>query len=117
MDAGGEATSDAGAVDGGTPPRRGLHPEQIRRVMIGNLGAFRCCHEVALARDRHVEGEVRLAFGIGTDGVVREASVSSSSLADSEMEACMLDVLRGLRFASAEKGTNAVFPFLFRGKR
>jgi hypothetical protein len=40
--------SDAGAFDGGVPTGQGLHPEQIRNVVLANQSAFQCCYENAM---------------------------------------------------------------------
>jgi TonB family protein len=57
---------------------------------------------------------VTIAFVVGTDGVVDDANVASSSLGKPDVEECMLKTFRGLRFPTAEKRTGASFPFVFR---
>ena len=108
---------DAGAGDGGVQSRLGLHPEQIRSVVLANVGAVQCCYEIALRKDPHASGRMSIAFSIGPDGLVSHAGVASNSIAQPEVIACVLDVFRRFRFPSAEKGTNAVFPFAFRERR
>jgi hypothetical protein len=68
-----KAPSDAGAGDGGVPKGQGLHPEQIRNVVLANQSAFQCCYETALRADPNAQGGVTIAFSIGKNGLVEKA--------------------------------------------
>ena len=94
------------------PGGRGLAPEPIRRVMMDHLPDFARCADL----DEATSGSLSLLFSIAPDGHVESASIGQS-LGSPVIEACMLKVLQGLEFPSAEKPTNVSFPFLFRPKR
>jgi hypothetical protein len=58
-----------------------------------------------------------MSFSISPGGSVAGASISSSSLANARVEGCMLRTFNRLKFPVADKPTNSVFPFVFKGKR
>lgn len=102
---------------GGSKPGQGLTMEQIRRVVMSRVGAFQACYETALAKDPELKGGVQMSFSISPGGSVAGASISSSSLANARVEGCMLRTFNRLKFPVADKPTNSVFPFVFKGKR
>lgn len=108
--------ADAGVADGGASPTGGLTPEQIRRVVMADVGGFQACYEVELKKDPELKGGLHVAFTIDRDGSVVDVHADYSSLGK-PIEDCMVARFRKLRFPSAEKRTNAVFPFVFKGKR
>ena len=110
------AVSAPEPADGGAPIR-GLNPEQIRTVVMSKVGSFQQCYEDALAKDPELRGAVAIAFSIAPDGTVKSADVASSSLGNPAVESCMVKGFQALRFPTAEKPTNAVFPFAFKGRR
>jgi hypothetical protein len=93
---------------------QGLSPEQIRRVVLSRQGAFQACYELALSKDPDAKGGVTVAFSVSPGGSVASASVASSSLGNPRVEGCMLRQFNRLKFPTADKPTNASFPFLFR---
>ena len=58
-----------------------------------------------------------ISFSIAPDGSVKEAVLTSSSPGNPKVEDCMVNEFKGLRFPAAEKQTNALFPFVFRGAK
>ncbi|MEO8178942.1 MAG: AgmX/PglI C-terminal domain-containing protein [Deltaproteobacteria bacterium] len=94
-------------------PGQGLNPEQIGRVVRARNGAFRACYESAAARDPKLQGGVTVSFTVSPDGSVA-ARIASSSLDNARVESCMLRTFSRLHFPSADKPTNATFPFIFR---
>jgi hypothetical protein len=113
----GEGTGDGEkkiAGGGAAKPGQGLSPEQIRRVVLSRMGAFQACYELALSKDPDAKGGVTIGFSISPGGSVASASVSSSSLGNARVEGCMLRQFNRLKFPVADKGTNSVFPFLFK---
>ncbi|MCB9662866.1 MAG: TonB family protein [Alphaproteobacteria bacterium] len=60
-------------------------------------------------------GKVLVYFVVDADGSVKKASVRSTSLRDDTAEACVLEVVRGTRFAAPEGGGIVVvtYPFVF----
>ncbi len=119
---GGEGTGEGGGerkVAGANSgkPGSGLTPEQIRRVVMSRMGAFQACYEIALGKDPGAKGGVTVSFGVTPGGSVASASVSHSSLGNPRVEGCMLRTFNRLKFPTADKPTNASFPFVFKGKR
>jgi hypothetical protein len=94
-------------------PGQGLNPEQIGRVVRARNGAFRACYESAAARDPKLQGGVTVSFTVSPDGSVT-ARIASSSLDNARVESCMLRTFSRLHFPTADKPTNATFPFIFR---
>jgi hypothetical protein len=99
-------------------PGQGLSPAQIMRVVMSRMGAFQACYEIAAARDPTLKGGVTVSFGISPGGSVTSVSVSNSSLSNPRVEGCISRQFSRLQFPTADKPTNAAFPFSFRpGKR
>lgn len=95
-------------------PGQGLSPAQIQRVVMSRFGAFRACYELALAKDPSAKGGITVGFSISPGGSVASASVSSSSLGNPRVEGCVLRQFNRLKFPTADKGTNAAYPFVFK---
>jgi hypothetical protein len=99
-------------------PGHGLTQAQVARVVMSRFGAFRACYEAASSREPNLSGGVTVAFGITPGGDVSGARVSSSSLSNPRVEGCILRQFSRLRFPTADKPTNASFPFIFKpGKK
>lgn len=98
------------------PTSIGLCPEQIRTVVLGVMGSFQNCFEIALKEDRSAQGGISIAATVSPQGKVDRAIVSSSSLELPYVEKCMVDVFLGLSFPTAGKPTNFAFPFVFKGR-
>jgi hypothetical protein len=96
---------------------QGLSPAQIQRVVMSRMGAFQACFEMASAHDPTLKGNVGISFSISPGGDVSAASVSGSSLKNPRVEGCMLRTFQRLHFPSADKPTNAAFPFAFRASK
>jgi hypothetical protein len=96
---------------------QGLSPAQIQRVVMSRMGAFQACFEMASAHDPTLKGNVGIAFSISPGGDVSAANVSGSSLKNPRVEGCMLRTFQRLRFPTADKPTNAAFPFAFRASK
>jgi len=103
------------AGGGAAKAGQGLTPEQIRRVVLSRQGAFQACYEIALAKDPSAKGGVTISFSVSPGGDVASASVSHSSLDNQRVEGCMLRTFNRLKFPTADKATNAAFPFVFKG--
>jgi len=95
----------------------GATPAQISRVVMSRMGAFQACFEMASAHDPTLKGDVGIAFSISPGGDVSAASITGSSLKNPRVEGCMLRTFQRLHFPSADKPTNAAFPFAFRASK
>ena len=96
---------------------QGLTPAQIQRVVMSRMGAFQACFEMASAHDPTLKGNVGIAFSISPGGDVSAASITGSSLKNPRVDGCMLRTFQRLHFPSADKPTNAAFPFAFRASK
>jgi hypothetical protein len=101
----------------GSKQGQGLTPQQISRVVMSRQGAFQACFEIALAKDPSAHGGVTVSFSVSPGGSVASASISTSSLGNPRVEGCMLRTFNRLKFPTADKPTNASFPFKFQSKR
>ncbi len=99
-------------------PGQGLTPAQISRVVQSRYGAFRACYEAASAREPNLSGGVTVSFSITPGGDTTGSRVQSSTLGNPRVEGCILRQFARLRFPTADKGTNASWPFIFKpGKK
>ncbi|HVW26279.1 MAG TPA: AgmX/PglI C-terminal domain-containing protein [Polyangiaceae bacterium] len=115
----GEGTGEHKVAGSDKPaPGQGLTPAQISRVVQSRYGAFRACYEAASAREPNLSGGVTIAWSITPGGDVSSARVQSSTLGNPRVEGCIQRLFSRLRFPTADKGTNASWPFLFKpGKK
>jgi hypothetical protein len=115
----GSGTSERKVAGADAPqPGHGLTPAQIQRVVMSRYGAFRACYEAASAREPSLSGGVTVSFGITPGGDVSASRVQSSTLGNARVEGCILRQFQRLRFPTADKPTNAAFPFIFKpGKK
>ncbi len=80
---------------------------------MGRMGSFHACFDL----DPAAKGGLNISFGVSPDGSVSRASIGSSSVKNARIEGCMLRVFNRLKFPSADKPTNAGFPFVTAKKR
>jgi hypothetical protein len=101
--AGARATSYPEDVGGVTPV--------VRRAFAG----LKRCYERSLETKPTLEGKLQIALTIAPDGRVSEAHVASTTVDDGALPACILGVLRKLRFGPDPSGENrsAIVPFRF----
>jgi hypothetical protein len=95
-------------------PGQGLTPQQISRVVMSRYGAFRACYESAAQRDPTLAGSVSVAWSIAPGGSVSSVSIGGSSLNNPRVEGCIKRQFQRLQFPSADKPTNASWPFIFK---
>jgi hypothetical protein len=118
-----------GMGDGGPALRRRavVRPEPSRAVLVGALSQdevgrvvraalprVRHCYERALGPDPELTGKLAARFTIGADGRVADAGADESSL-PGEVDRCVVDVVRTLRFPAPRGGGVVVvrYPFVF----
>lgn len=101
-----------GGEGGGTG--QGLTAAQIQRVVSSRQGAFRACYEMAVAREPNLKGGVTVSWTVLPNGSVSGARVASSSLGNARVEGCILRQFSRLQFPTADKNTNANWPFVFK---
>ena len=77
----------------------GLGRAAVMRALRSGERGPRQCYAQRTRERPELSGDVNVLVSVGGDGIVREASVSSSSLGDSETESCVLSEVRGVAFA------------------
>ena len=99
----------------GPEVRGSLDPEVIRRVVRRHTSETRHCYEQALRSRPDLEGRVEAQFIIDPRGAVTAASLRSSTIAHSEVEACVLNVVRRMTFPATPHGNISIvsYPWVF----
>ena len=91
-----------------------IAPDVISRIVRQRAGAMRACYEAGLARDPTLAGRLAVRFVIDRTGSVSAASLEGSSLADAQVNACIVREFRGLSFPTPEGGVITVtYPLTF----
>ncbi len=120
-DAGGESSSLSGlagvvltAMFETKPVGNGrLAKDEIRKVVATHIDEIRGCYNEGLARDPSLAGKVVVTFKIVSDGAVKDATVTESSLADATVGKCMVTAVGRWRFPAPEGGSVVVtYPFV-----
>lgn len=117
------STSLLGATGGTSMPLTseatvggGLDRDAIAAVINRNLGQVRFCYEQGLQGDPALAGRVAVDFTIGGNGMVKAASVASSSLGSKVVEDCIILRLKSWKFPLPENGVDVKvsYPFVLR---
>jgi Ca-activated chloride channel family protein len=96
---------------GATTVSGSLPGEVIRRIVRQSFGRFRQCYERELATNPAAEGQVRVAFAIGTEGNVTSATATGMS---PMLDGCIARAFRNLSFPMPEGSpVRVVFPLRF----
>lgn len=85
----------------------------VRRVIFRRHMSLRLCYQRALATKPTLAGRVQVRFVIDPTGVVSKAVVTTGL--DPAVDACLVDVLRAIRFPAPSGGAAIIvtFPFTF----
>lgn len=97
------------------PPPPPLSQAQIRAVFQGAYPKVRACYQQQLEANA-LEGRLLVDVHVVADGAVNDAHVHESQLSAPEVERCVLEVVKGLRFPKL-RGAPVVrvsWPFLFK---
>ena len=89
----------------------------IRRRIRQRHDQIRHCYQKRLLRDHRLAGEIRVGFTIAADGSVHEPYLASSSIGSHQVEQCVLDVVRSIRFSPVplpSYWTQVNYPFTLR---
>ncbi len=107
-----DAAPDA-AVDAGLAfaPGDVVDRGTIAKVVRSASGGFRFCFETALKQQPGLAGKVMLEFTIEPDGSVQTAVATGLT---PEVEQCMVERARKLRFPPGSASTKVRFPFIFK---
>jgi len=105
------APSGTGTLGGGG--ELGCRDEAaIARAVEARRGSIRRCYNAALKQNPSLAGEISVRFVIGESGAIRTAEIVGRSVADAEMEACVLGELKALRFDESP-GCDTVVRYTF----
>jgi hypothetical protein len=105
--------ADAGPPLG--PPVGRLPPEVIQHIVRENFGRFRRCYKNGLARDPHLQGQVRVRFVIGRSGAVSMAADDGSDLPDRNVVLCVVRGFGSLAFPQPKDRTvTVIYPIMFK---
>ncbi len=95
--------------------KRALEPAQISAVVRAGYLAFGGCQALdAEAQSR--DGVVTVDWIVRPDGTVNEVSVIASSFASPQVDDCVADVARGLKFPEADATTRVAWKVRFQAQ-
>ena len=95
--------------------RRGLDPYQVSEVVRAGYWAFGGCQ--ALDSDaQNRDGIVTVDWLVRPDGTVNEVTVIESSFDSPQVDDCVADVARGLKFPEAEASTRVAWKVKFQAQ-
>jgi TonB family protein len=98
-----------------TRRRRGLDPYQVSTVVRSGYWAFGGCQ--ALDSDaQNRDGTVTVDWIVRPDGTVNEVSVTQSSFGRAQVDDCVADVARGLKFPEADSTTRVAWKVRFQAQ-
>ncbi|HUU03502.1 MAG TPA: TonB family protein [Myxococcota bacterium] len=88
----------------------------IQRTISKNLRSIQACYEKALRSNPSLCGKIVVSFTIGPKGTVTSARIASATIADYQMQADVLSVIRRMKFPKPTGGgsINISYPFIFR---
>lgn len=94
----------------------GLDRDAIAAVIQRNIGQVRFCYEQALQGAPELNGRVAVDFVIAGTGLVKAASIGSTSLNSKAVEDCILLRLKSWKFPLPENGVDVKvsYPFVLR---
>ncbi len=115
IDLGGRGKGTTRIVPGKTIIQGSLSKEDIARVIRRNLARFKYCYEKELNANPNLSGKIAVYFTIAPTGSVAEASVRETSMNDTNVEECVVKVMRSLKFPEPKGGGIVVvtYPFVF----
>ncbi len=92
-----------------------LDKAEVREVIQQNYRQIQICYLKQLAKDPNLSGKITLEWVVKTDGQVRDAKETQSTLADSAVSECISAVVKTMTFPSPKGGEmKVVFPWVFK---
>jgi outer membrane biosynthesis protein TonB len=103
---------DTGASD----VAEGLTKDQVGAVIHRHMSEIRYCYEAAMLRQPDVEGKLSVAFTIDGRGQVAASHAAGSSLADRQLDHCVVSRLATWKFPKPRGGVRVAvnYPFIFK---
>jgi TonB family protein len=102
-------------VKGRTRVVGGLSQEVVGRYIKRYWAQFKYCYERELSKDPNLYGKITVTFTIAGNGRVSEANVIQTTMHNANVEACVLRVVRRIRFPAPKGGGEVIvtYPFMF----
>lgn len=91
----------------------GIDREQVLRLVRRYWNQIKYCYEKEQIKIPELAGEVTVAFDIGPWGDVAIATILESSLSDSNVESCMIEMISKWRFLPSEEEGSAMVTLTF----
>ncbi len=90
----------------------------VRKVIKNHLLEFKKCYELEFKTKPDLEGKVVVDLAVSDKGNVLKTKIVSTQLNNLNVENCLLDVFKTLKFPNAPNGTvvEVRYPFLFKNK-
>ena len=112
------ATSDAGSqhiVNGIDVSKLPFTPDSIKQVVLSYQPQVQGCHEEAMAAAKPITGQVKVAFIITADGMVKSAKVDkkASGIKDPHLHDCLVAVVSSMHFPMPPDGKDHPIEFPF----
>jgi hypothetical protein len=116
IDLAGRGKETTRIIPGKTIVEGGLSKEVIARIIRQHQSEIKYCYEVELQKNPALFGKVAVLFIINAAGIVSEANVSETSLANQNTEQCMLTRIRRWKFPEPLGGgiVTVTFPWIFK---
>lgn len=112
-----ETKGESGPKPNGPSKEPGRTVSDIQAIIGAHRDEARACYDKGLKDHPGIEGNLDVKWTIDPDGNVTNAEVDSSKSAilEPSVQACVVDVIKKLKFAKSEKGfeTRAHYPFDF----
>ena len=90
-----------------------LTDDAVARVVRRHQDDIRACYDIGLARVHGLTGTVRLDFAIEASGATTGATIRDSTLANDDVERCLVDIASRWRFPSAQARRVVSYPLAF----
>ena len=115
IDLGGRGKGRTRIQPGRTIVKGSLSKAEIGRVIRRNLPRFKHCYEKELNKNPDLGGKVAVYFTIAPTGSVAQAKVRETSMDDTNVESCVVKVMKSLKFPKPKGGGIVVvtYPFVF----
>ncbi len=97
------APATAPRVEEPPPPTR-EEAGPIFAALAGRANELQHCYDVARVARPDLEGALKLRLVVGADGATKRAEVAAATIEGDEVPACVLGILRALRFPARPTG-------------
>lgn len=110
------AKAAANSSETATQVKGSLPKAVIRRIMTQHLSKVKSCYEQRLAASPTLAGRVAVKFIISGTGQVQLAAVAETTIEDPEMESCVVEAVKRIKFPQPEGGGIVIvtYPFEFK---